>query len=144
MRRLLLIPLAAAAFTVAPAAARAPSGLTEYGRVVWNLDALLHDTFGNRPVYVNYAASSAPPIGTFSTRFIAEAASRSYTYTFATARGSAFRIRRPSSPPKPKIGGAGWQMPLKIRGGYIYCGANRWLFEHGGQGPANWLLSCLR
>ena len=38
---------------------------------------------------------------------------------------------------------AGWDVPLKLRGGYISCGGRTWLYEHGGQGPANWELSCL-
>src|SRR5438045_1149526 len=27
---------------------RSPSGLTVYGQTLWNLEALLHDTFGNK------------------------------------------------------------------------------------------------
>ena len=127
-----------------PASSGPPPGLTAYGRVIWNLDALLHDKFGRHTVYVNYSARTAPPRGNFSTRFVAEAASRRYIFTFANARSSAFRTTRPSRPPKAYVGAAGWSSPLTLSGAYISCGNGKWLFEHGGQGPANWELFCSR
>src|ERR671936_479161 len=53
LRRLLLVATFALLATGVPADAVAPSrahGLTTYGRTVWNLDALLHNTFGSRQV----------------------------------------------------------------------------------------------
>src|SRR5881394_431115 len=75
-----------AAVVAGSASADPPPELTAYGRVIWNLDALLHDVFGRHRVYVNHSARAAPPRGDFSTRFIAEAASRYYVFTFAGAR----------------------------------------------------------
>lgn len=120
--------------------AKPPSGLTPYGRTIWNLDALLHDRFGNRPVYVNYNGSSQG--GSFTTHFIDEAHSRYYLFTFATAKGSAFKIAVTSLPPKPVIRPSGGAFPLRIGRAYISCGDRRWLFENSGQGPANWYLFC--
>jgi hypothetical protein len=93
---------------------------------------------------VNHSARAAPPRGDFSTRFIAEAASRYYVFTFAGARSSAFRTVMPLRPPKAHIGAAGWATPLTLNHRYISCGHRKWLYEHGGQGPANWLVFCGR
>jgi hypothetical protein len=94
------LAVVSSSLTANAAVADPPLGLTSYGRVVWNLDALLHD--------------------------------------------SQFQIVRPMRPPKPIIGVAGWEVPLTIRHAYVSCGGGRWLFEHGGNGPPNWLLVCLR
>jgi hypothetical protein len=121
-----------------------PPGLTAYGRAVWNLDALLHDTFGNRQVWLNTLRSYPRTPADFSTRPIDLAHSRIVVYTFATAHGSAFKFRRPKHPPKPEIGASGWDALLTIRGAYISCGGDRWLYEHGGEAFANWWVGCRR
>src|ERR671931_2826313 len=91
-----LVAIAIAAVTT-PASAAPPPGLTTYGRVIWNLDALLHDVFGQRRVYVNYnGAGPGPPRGNFSTHFFAMASSRYYIFTFAAAHASAFRLAKPT------------------------------------------------
>lgn len=145
---LLAVALATAAVIPAGvAAARAtgpPSGLTAHGRIVWNLDALLHDTFGSRAVYLNAKQSYPRSPRNFSTRFYGNCCSAYYLFTFANAHGSVLRTVRPPKPPRPIIGGSGYEVPLTIRGAYISCGGNRWLYEHGGSGPANWQISCHR
>lgn len=119
-----------------------PSRLTKSGRVLWNLEALLHDTFGNKPVYMNY--SGGPDhAGNFSTKFIDEARSRYFIYTFAEAHRSSFRLSRPESAPKSSVGVAGGETPLTIHGAYISCVPGKWLYEHWGQGPENWQIDCL-
>jgi hypothetical protein len=136
-----------AALVEGDAAARGagpPVGLTSHGRTVWNLDALLHDTFGARPVFL--AADQRFPRSprNFTTVQGADCCSDYYIYTFANARRSAFKTMGPTRPPRSEIGAAGYEVPLTIRGAYIYCGGNRWLFEHGGNGPANWQITCHR
>jgi hypothetical protein len=121
-----------------------PPGLTIYGRAVWNLDALLHDTFGQRQVWLNVRNSYPRTPANFSTTVIDLAHSRSVAYTFADARGSAFRLMRPKQAPKPDIGASGWDALLTIRGAYISCGDGKWLYEHGGEAYANWWVGCLR
>jgi hypothetical protein len=37
------------------------AGLTEYGRTVWNLEALLRDRFGNRNVWLDYGTTQRSP-----------------------------------------------------------------------------------
>jgi hypothetical protein len=121
-----------------------PAGLTAHGRIVWNVDALLHDAFGQRPVYLNAKQNYPRSPRNFSTKFTGDCCSAYYIYTFSNAHGSTLRMIRPMKPPRPNIGVAGYEVPLTIRGAYIYCGGNKWLFEHGGNGPANWQITCHR
>jgi hypothetical protein len=126
-----------------PSLADPPRGLTESGRLLWNLEALLHDRFGTKPVYVNYSRGPDHP-GNFSTHFLDDARSRYFVYTFAAARHSAFRLIRPATRPKPAVGATGGETPLTLLGAYISCGSGRWLNEHWGSGPENWQINCLR
>jgi hypothetical protein len=127
----------------AGSSASSPPGLTGYGRAVWNLDALLHDTFGQRHVYLNVRRSYPKTPANFSTTQLDLAQSRIVVYTFANAHGSAFKLVRPKRVPKPQIGASGWDALLTIRGAYISCGSNKWLYEHGGEAFANWWVGCL-
>jgi hypothetical protein len=120
----------------------APPGLTSYGRTVWNLDALLRDSFGQRDTYLSIPANYPRVPRNFSTVSGANCCSAYYLPTFRDARQSAFRLTGPTRLPKPSIGASGGEVPLTIRRSYIYCGAGKWLFEHYGNGPANWQISC--
>jgi len=121
-----------------------PSGLTTYGQAVWNLDALLHDTFGNQKVWLNARSSYPRTPANFSTDVIDLASSRIVVYTFAKAHGSAFTLVRPNPKPRPDIGASGWNTPLTVRDSYISCGNGKWLYEHGGEAYANWWVGCLK
>lgn len=143
--RVLLLTVVVAALGVASASgsdvatrASPPPGLTAYGRAVWNLDALLHDTFGDRQVWLNARSSYPRTPANFSTTVVDLAHSRDVVYTFADAHGSAFRLMRPRRAPKPEIGASGWDALLTVRGAYISCGHGKWLYEHGGEAYANW------
>jgi hypothetical protein len=91
-----------------------PAGLTSHGRVVWNLDALLHETFGRRTVYLNSKPSFPRSPLNFSATFISNVYSGYYLFTFADARGSQFKTLGPTKPPKPIIGASGAEVPLKV------------------------------
>jgi hypothetical protein len=121
-----------------------PSGLTNYGRVVWNLDALLHDTFGRHDVYLSIPQKYPRTPRNFSTVSGPNCCSAYYLPTFKDASGSAFKLFGPTKPPKPAIGASGGEVPLTIKRSYIYCGRGNWLFEHYGNGPANWQIGCHR
>jgi hypothetical protein len=136
------VPAASSELALVRAGASPPAGLTAYGRAVWNLDALLHDTFGKRQVWLNNRNSYPRTPANFSTRSKDLAHSRVVLYTFAAAHGSAFTLRRPERPPRPEIGASGWEALLTIRGAYISCAGDRWLYEHGGEAFANWRVSC--
>lgn len=120
-----------------------PPGLTPYGRTIWQLDALLHDTFGNRQVYEDYP-TRGPGIGYFSTRGISDAQSVAYTYTFATAHHSAFRAVRPTHSPKVGTYGTGDNVPLKIGSAYITCGGGKWLYQRNGSALPGGDMWCSR
>lgn len=118
-----------------------PPGLTAQGRAVWNLEALLHDTFGRRAVWLHYGANPRRP-DDFRTVSGALCCSGEYYFTFANASGSAFVPAQPTRRPRAIIGASGGETPLTIRGSYIACPGGRWLYRHYGNGPANWRLSC--
>jgi len=116
--------------------------LTAYGRVLWNLDALLHDTFGDRQVWEDYGRG---PIPNFSTKFISFASSVPWAYTFATPRQSQFRpVRRPRHPPKVGVLPNGSNVPFKIQGAYIACGHGEWLYSRSGQAVIGGDMWCSR
>jgi hypothetical protein len=131
----------AAYFQVAAARTAAspgpPRGLTPYGRLTWNLDALVNDTFGHRrPCFdeqsnnvfsVPQSRSCPAPLARYA----------DYTFTFLNAFHSSYRLVKRSNP------WAGTNVaPFSVARRYVYCGGGRWLgFFHGG---GLWPLSCQR
>ena len=99
-----------------------PSSLSGAGRVLWQFEALLHDTFGNGNVCsagrsLNFTDGDCSPLAVYSP----------YFYVFAQARHSAFHISS-----KKKVGGFGnYAQPVLIRGRSIACNARetRFLIE---------------
>ena len=117
-----------------------PAGLTEYGQTLWNLEALLHDTFGRKQPNLQLGDFGKPE--DFSLAFRGDCCSAYFLYTFKNARRSSFQLLRVQKPPPSLVGVSGAEVPLTIRGAYIYCGGGDWLYVHEGNGPANWQLSC--
>jgi hypothetical protein len=114
LRRLVVVAavvLVAAGFTADATAPPRRGGLTTYGRTVWNLEALLHDTFGSRQVCMHLRTYSfGSTCGSF-------ADDGYWRYTFASARHSRFRlVRRKSAPALGNV------QPLRVRGLYVFCG----------------------
>jgi hypothetical protein len=117
-----------------------PRGLTPYGREVWQLDALLHDTFGKQVVSLEGVRDSE----NFTTRFVAISGGGQYTYTFANASHSTFKLTRLTRPPKTFYNRIdGFTQPFTVRGAYISCGRQRWLYEDYVTGSANAWIACL-
>jgi hypothetical protein len=114
LRRLVVVAavvLVATGFTADATVPPRPRGLTTYGRTVWNLEALLHDTFGSRQVCMHLRTYSfGSTCGSF-------ADDGYWRYTFASARHSRFRLVRRKSPPA-----LGNVQPLRVRGLYVFCG----------------------
>src|SRR5438876_1141877 len=129
------------AVSATPAAAAPPAGLTAYGRVIWNVDALLHDTFGQRQAYQDYLGKSVYP--DFSTHFISEASSIPWAVTLATARHSQFRAVHPVVAPKVGDYVTGSNVPVKIGSAFISCGNGRWLYQRNGY-PLGATIWCSR
>jgi len=123
-------------------AAGPPSGLarslTPNGRVIWNLDALLNDTFGDRTDCYDAKTASI-----FSVARSAECPSplaryQTYVFTFLNAFGSQFRLVSLAKPPFTGV----TNVPLRVNGRYVSCPGGRyhgggagWLVEGGGTGP---------
>jgi hypothetical protein len=121
-------------------APRSPSGLSKYGGLVWNLDALLHDTFGDSTFYLETGKRGEAD---FNTQFGGECCSGYYSFTFARAEHSRFRtIANPQFRPTPAFGASGGELPLTIKHQFISCGQELWLFMHYGNGSANWQIDC--
>jgi hypothetical protein len=121
-------------------APRSPSGLSRFGSLVWNLEALLHDTFGDSTFYLETGGRGEAD---FNTQFEGACCSGSYNFTFSKAEHSRFRtIANPQSPPRPSIGASGSELPLTIKHEYISCGQEKWLLIHFGNGLANWQIDC--
>ena len=131
--RLPLVAIAALVLIVAASCGGSspgpPAGLTKAGTFTWNLDALLHDTFGDRQVWEDYKQGFPE----FSTRFLDRASSVPYFYTFANARHSPYRTVHPPHPPTVARFATGSDEPIRVDGAYVDCGHGRWLYEHEGQ-----------
>jgi hypothetical protein len=105
-----------------------PLGLTSYGRLVWNLDALVRKRFGNRSVCLRFALSLLSPAAC-----TAPPHQRSEYRAIFAARKSAFRVRTLKRAPLLRSRA----VPLKVGAGYVSCGPDRWLAA-----AANWQLVC--
>jgi hypothetical protein len=110
-----------------------PAGLSRTGRALWEFEALLHDTFGDRVVCtrddINFVGGTCAPHATWLP----------YVYVFADARHSAFHliVRRP-------VGSFGnYPVLLRINGKYIACDMQHRTFLIGYQGTANFPRDCL-
>jgi hypothetical protein len=123
-----------AASTNARAQRVPPAGLTVYGQTLWNLEALLHDTFGAKPTCLrlrDYAFVSAS---------CGDLADYGYWKTiFVGARDSRFRLVRPRHPPA-----LGNVRPITIKGRYVFCGRFPVAFPplaHSGSRTRRWLVA---
>lgn len=110
---------------------RSPVGLTSHGQLVWNLDALVRDVFGDQPVCLLFASnqlSSAACSASPQTRAV-------YSTTFTRAAGSELRLSMQKGAPVLR----GHAVPLKLGPSYISCGRQQWIAA-----GANFALSCER
>src|SRR5258706_3845501 len=107
--------------TLSPAAqtTATPTGLSKSGRVLWQFEALLRDTFGNRSVSahlqpgraINFACANkigCAPLAYWSP----------YFFTFTRAHDSAFRVSKKRFP-SGYFGN--YPFPIWIRGQFIAC-----------------------
>jgi hypothetical protein len=122
----------------ASAVAGPPQGLTSNGRVIWNLDALLNDTFASRVACFDSTryAIFAVPRGSYCPS--PEARYQAWDFTFLGARHSAFRLIRLAKEPLTGV----TNVPVRVNGRYISCpggkyhhGRRGWLVIGGGAGP---------
>lgn len=114
------------------------SSLTANGRVIWNLDALLNDTFGNRVECYRSSAVQifSVPHGSYCPGDSASV--QQYVFSFLNAHHSEFRLVRLARTPNTGATNG----PLRIGSFFISCpngeyhhGARGWLVFGGGAGP---------
>jgi len=116
------------------AGSSAPIGLSTYGRLVWNLDALVHDRYGRAHVCMRAQRFSIHRCASPSFN------DGDYRATFAGANHSSFSAVARSSNPLRLVN----VVPITIDGRYIKCGASRWLAITNA--PAGWgeAVYCVR
>jgi hypothetical protein len=95
-----------------------PPGLTTHGQVIWQLDALLRDTFGNKTVCVGPGYTQ-----NFQLRCLPLSDYNEYFPTFVNARHSSWRLTR-VHPNPAKIANVAM---VRVSGLYVMCGRKEWL-----------------
>jgi hypothetical protein len=108
-----------------------PPGLSGSGRVLWNFEALLHDTFGNQTVCVG-------PNVNFSPKYCGYGTVRYYADVFASARHSTFHLTRKAPrfvPPHH------WTL-VRVRGRFVACNARESMHLIFQNDSENFALKC--
>jgi hypothetical protein len=116
--------------------------VTAYGHDTWELDALLHDTFGNRPVYLRLGNPYYNTLNDFTTTHVAAKSGGLFAYTFATASHSTFKLAKPARPPAFFHGDTESWEPFTVGGAYISCPHGLWLYEPEGEPNENQFVTC--
>jgi hypothetical protein len=136
----LAVATAAAVFSAAfPATAAGPPltlsrSLTPNGQTIWNLDALVNDTFGDRaPCWDGkelniFAVARGGECPSPAARYAP------YVFTFLGARDSTFHLVSRSSPPNTGV----TTDPVRVNGHYVSCPQPQypgqgWLVYGGGE-----------
>lgn len=144
MSRLIVATASAAlvaAFVVASqssgAAAGPPPGLTDAGKLFWDLDALVNTQFGHQPLCLQHdGATLTPASGAYCV------AKPQYQVLFANARGGPFRLSsRLTSPFKGPY--APNAVAVRIGGRYVSCGNGTWLAVVNAW-STNWPVICVK
>jgi hypothetical protein len=118
------------------------ASLTSNGRVIWNLDALLNDTFGDRVDCFDskqYRIFSVPRGDECPSP---EARYQLWDFTFLNAFHSQFRLMHLAREPFTGV----TNVPIKVGSDYVSCpdgeyhhGNRGWLVMGGGAGPTGQL-----
>jgi len=111
-------------------------GLTRHARLLWNLEALLHQTFDGRGVSVsrpeNFScAGECAPLSTY----------RLYRFTFARAIGSSFHVSKRTFGDNGEFGN--YPVPVLVRGRAVACDARETRFLISFRSTASFTLDCL-
>lgn len=121
MRRLALVALVLGIAVAAEAATAAPPpGLTSYGRLVWNLDALIHVNI-HGPACVLTRTRSIEPEARCQGKALSQA--NSWVFTFSNAHGSSLRLALAGTT-LPALGNVS---PVILLGRFVLCGKGRYL-----------------
>ena len=115
-----------------------PPGLTPNGKVLWNLDALLNDTFGNRVDCFDDQRDAIFSVAHGAYCPAPEARYQTWDFTFLNAFHSQFRLVSLAKEPFTGVTNA----PVRVGNRYISCpggqyhhGGRGWIVIGGGAGP---------
>lgn len=103
---------------------RPPAGLSDDGRLLWQLEALLRDTFGSSDFYLHYDRE----VAWFDHEFTGNCCSEYWNFLFPDATGSDLRLTSLSRPLPANLGASGGAVPIMVLGDYIACHDGRWLY----------------
>jgi len=145
MRRLYLWATSLATVAVlfgalSASAAGPPPSLTGYltpnGKVIWNLDALINDTYGARTDCWDDKEFNVFAVGHDGDCPAPTARYQDWVFTFLNARDSDFRLVARSRPPPTGV----TDVPVRVDRHYISCpdpeySGPGWLVYGGGGGP---------
>ena len=129
------VPLVLAIVVFAGCGGQAGRRTTASGDTLWQFEALLHDTFGKRPVCAsgrwaqNFTAGSCAPLAMFAP----------YSYVFVGARGSRFHVTSTKA-----LDFGNYPQPVLIRGRNVACDRDERTFLISYVNMASLTLSCSR
>jgi hypothetical protein len=131
--RLFIVLAVVAVFATAngDAASAPPPSLTSSGQVIWNLDALLHDTYGNRTAcwdgrrYTIFAVVRGEYCPAPEARY------QAWDFTFLSAQSSEFRRVHLARQPLTGV----TNVPVRVGRDYVSCPHGQ--YHHGRRG---WLV----
>jgi hypothetical protein len=124
---------------VSAAAAGPPPGLTSQGRTLWELEALLHDTFHGLPVSAHYDQGRDWRFAVCGRVGCAPLAYWGiYFFTFRTARHSTFHLSRRRS--LPNVGN--YPVPVKVAGRFVACDRAETRFVFNYESAAGFGFAC--
>ena len=125
MRVLVLTALTlCAGVLVTGASAGPPSGLSPQGRVIWNVEALLRDTFGSRQVCLRgYSPKTKSSDFSIAACRLSFSEMIQHPRIFASPLGSSYRLKE-SGPTGTAFGNAS---AVTVNGKSVYCGNAKWL-----------------
>lgn len=119
----------ASARAAGPPPSLAPS-LTQNGRVLWNLDALMNDTFGNRVECWDDQQFEVFSVAHGGYCPAPEARYQEYVFTFLNAFHSEFRLVNLTRPPNT----GATNSPIRVGSRYISCSDGE--YHHRGHMPS--------
>lgn len=125
MRRTIAVLFCATLAMAVGAVAAPPPGLSPYGKIAWNFEALARSYYGTAEV----CADSRTTARNYTARTCAsvpEADQYVYEPVFAVPTQSAFKLTR-RSPSQKAIGNV---QPLELGGYHVLCRSGSWLAEN--------------
>jgi hypothetical protein len=126
--------------TTEPERAEPPVGLSDDGRLHWQLEALLHDTFGRGDFYLHYEND----VARFDREFAGNCCSNYWDFLFPAASGSDLEVTDAGHQLAASQGASSGLVPLLIYDQAIACPDGTWLYTYTGNsmGTSHFRITC--